>query len=120
MENSQFVSYEDFKKMNIRVGTVRHIEPVEGTDKLLRCGVDFNEIDEEGNQVLRQIVSGIREYYPDYETLIGRQLLYIINLEPRTICGVTSYGMLLAVDGEEGNPVFLIPAENVPAGVSVR
>jgi tRNA-binding EMAP/Myf-like protein len=67
---------------------------------------------------VRQILSGIREYYPDYNELIGKQVLYIVNLEPRTIRGFESNGMLLAVG--EGAPVFLIPETPVDPGSAVR
>jgi methionyl-tRNA synthetase len=109
----EYVSYDEFKKMDIRVGTIKEVEPVEETDKLLRFQIDFGE-----DLGVRQIVSGIHEYYPDYESLIGRQLLYIVNLESRTIRGAESNGMLLAVG--EGDPIMLIPEEEVPAGSSVR
>jgi methionyl-tRNA synthetase len=116
----EYISYEEFKKMDIRVGTIKEVEPVPETDKLLRCQIDFNEVDEEGNKKLRQIVSGIHEYYPEYQTLIGKQVLYILNLEPRTIKGATSSGMLMAVDGIDGRPVFLIPEVEVGDGSKVR
>jgi methionyl-tRNA synthetase len=115
-----YVSYEEFKKMDIRVGTIKEIEPVPETDKLLRCQIDFNEVDEEGKRKLRQIVSGIHEFYPEYEKLIGKQVLYIVNLEPRTIKGVESNGMLMAIDGLDGKPVFLIPETEVEPGVRVH
>lgn len=123
----EFVSYEEFKKMDIRVGTIREVEAVPETDKLLRCMVDFNETDEEGNlpdgkagKKLRQIVSGIKEYYPDPSVLIGKQVLYIVNLEPRKIKGFESNGMLMAVDGIDGRPVFLVPEVEVSSGTKVR
>ena len=116
----EYISYEEFKKMDIRVGTIRGIEPIPETDKLLRCQVDFNEIDEEGNPKLRQIISGIRGFYPDYEVLIGKQVLYIVNLEPRKIKGFESNGMLMAVDGKNGVPVFLVPEEEVLSGSKVK
>lgn len=116
----EYVTYEEFKKMDIRVGTIREVEPVPETDKLLRCMIDFNEKDEEGNAKLRQIVSGIHEYYPDYQSLVGKQVLYIVNLEPRTIKGIESNGMLMAVDGIDGKPVFLCPEVVVESGAKVR
>ncbi len=124
----EHITYDEFKKMDIRVGTIRHIEPVEGTDKLLKCQIDFNEKDEatspEGvlsvQPKLRQIVSGIREFYPEYEKLVGKQVLYIVNLEPRMIRGIESQGMLMAVDGKEGAPVFLVPEVEVNPGSRVR
>lgn len=116
----EYVSYEEFKKMDIRVGTIKEVEPVPETDKLLRCQIDFNEVDEDGNKKLRQIVSGLHEYYPEYQSLVGKQVLYILNLEPRTIKGVESNGMLMAVDGTDGRPVFLVPEVEVAQGSKVR
>ena len=130
----EYVSYDEFKKMDMRIGTIRAVEPVEGTDKLLKCQIDFGETEEvqleEGvgeisanpvqKSVLRQIVSGIREYFPEYEKLVGKQVLYIVNLEPRTIRGIESHGMLMAVDGKDGKPVFLTPEDEVNPGAKVR
>ncbi len=110
----EYVSYDEFKKMDIRVGTIRAVEPVPETDKLLKCMVDFGETE------LRQIVSGIHEFYPEYDKLIGKQVLYIVNLEPRTIKGIQSNGMLMAVDGLDNKPVFLISETEVNAGSKVR
>jgi methionyl-tRNA synthetase len=129
----EYITYEEFKKMDIRVGTVREVEPVPETDKLLKCQIDFGEVeeiketDEDGNvtnvkteKKLRQIISGIHEYYPDPSVLIGKQVLYIVNLEPRKIKGFESNGMLMAVDGEDGRPVFLTPEVSVNSGSKVR
>src|ERR1035437_275858 len=116
----EYVSIEEFKKMDIRVGTIREVEQVAETDKLLCCQIDFNEVDENGGKKLRQIISGIRESYPDFEKLIGKQVLYIVNLEPRTIKGFESHGMLMAVDGFDGRPVFLTPEIEVGPGVRVH
>jgi len=115
-----YISYDEFKKMDMRVGTIRHVEPVPETDKLLKCMVDCGDVDAEGKSTLRQIVSGIREYYPDFEKLIGKQVLYIVNLEPRTIRGIESQGMLMAVDGKDSQPIFLIPEQEVNSGSKVR
>ncbi|MDH5442244.1 MAG: hypothetical protein OEX08_01420 [Candidatus Nomurabacteria bacterium] len=109
-----YATYDDFKKLDMRVGTIKLVEPVEGTDKLLRFEIDFNEGE------LRQIVSGIREFFPEYEQLVGKQALYVINLEPRTIRGVESRGMLMAVNGPDGVPVFLTPENPVDPGAEVQ
>lgn len=116
----EYVSYEEFKKMDIRIGMIKEVEPVPETDKLLRFQIDFNEVDEESNKKLRQIISGIHEYYPDPSILIGKQVLYIVNLEPRKIKGFESNGMLMAVDGVDSKPVFLIPETEVNNGSKVR
>ncbi len=113
--------------MDIRFGTIREVEPVPDTDKLLRCQIDFGETVEVGEgeekttePKLRQIVSGIREFYPEYEKLIGKQILYIVNLEPRKIKGFESQGMLMAVDGKDGAPVFITPEVEVDNGSKIR
>lgn len=121
-----YTSYDDFCAMDMRMGTIRFVEPVEGTDKLLRFLIDFGPevatteyTDEEGNVFpVRQIVSGIREYFPDYQTLVGKTLLYIISLEPRVIRGVESQGMLMAVG--DGAPVFVVPETPVEPGSTIR
>lgn len=114
----EYISYDEFKKMDIRIGTIKEIEPVEGTDKLLRCQIDFGADLATGETGLRQIVSGIREYYPEYHQLIGKQVLYIVNLEPREIRGHVSHGMLMAVGNDK--PIFLVPDEPVAPGSKVR
>jgi len=116
----EYITYEDFKKMDIRVGTIKEVEPIPETDKLLRCQVDTGDIDENGEKILRQIISGIHEFYPDPSVLVGKQVLYIVNLEPRKIKGFESNGMLMAVDGSDGRPVFLTPEVEVSAGSKVR
>ena len=110
----EYVTYEEFKKMDMRVGTIKEVEPVPETDKLLKFMIDF------GEENLRQIVSGIHEFYLEYEKLVGKQVLYIVNLEPRTIKGMESNGMLMAVDGLDGKPVFLTPEVEVGSGARVR
>jgi methionyl-tRNA synthetase len=120
------ISYETFKSLDIRVGTIRFVEPVPDSDKLYRCLVDFGEelktdvyTDPAGNIFpVRQIVSGIRGYYPDPAELIGRQVLYCVNLEPRTIKGATSHGMLMAAG--ENDCVFLSPSKPVPPGSQIH
>lgn len=106
------ISIDDFSKIEMRIGEVKIVEKVEDTDKLLRLEVDF------GDEV-RQIVSGIAEYYPDTEVLVGKQLPFITNLEPRTIRGLESNGMLLAVGGGE-EFVALVPEKKVNPGTSLK
>jgi len=108
----EYISYEDFKKMDMRIGEIKKAKAVPETNKLLCCEIDF------GEDNLRQVVSGIAEYYPDPEVLVGKKVLYILNLEPRTIKGVESNGMLMAVGDDK--PIFLIPEEEVKNGSKVR
>ncbi len=116
----EYVTYEEFKKMDMRVGTIKEVESVPETDKLLQCQIDFGEVNENGEKILRQIISGIHEYYPDVSVLLNKQVLYIINLEPRKIKGHESNGMLMAIDGIDGKPVFLVPEFPVDAGSKVH
>lgn len=98
----------------MKVGKIISGEVVEGADKLYKFMVDLGEAEP------RQILSAIREYYPDIETLIGKKLVFVSNLEPRTIRGFESNGMVLAVDGLENQPVFLVPESDVNPGSSAR
>ncbi len=104
------ITIDEFDKIEIKIGTVRSAERVPETDKLVRLAVDFNE--ERG---LRQIVSGIAAYVSEPESLCGRQLAFVTNLEPRTIRGLESDGMLFAVGSDESF-AFLIPDRDVPPG----
>ncbi|MDO8576288.1 MAG: hypothetical protein Q7R90_03165 [bacterium] len=110
------VQYEDFAKLDIRIGTVVAAELVPETDKLIKCTVDFGDPPAGGG--IRTIVSGIAQWKKP-EELIGRQFPYIVNLAPRMLRGVESQGMLLAASDEEG--VALISAERpVPKGTRLR
>lgn len=104
---------DDLEKLDIRVGTFMSVEPVEGSSKLYKEIVDFGaELGE------RQILSGIQKYFTP-EELIGKQALFIVNLEPRMMMGLESQGMLLATDNTDG-PVLLTPEEKVPNGASTH
>lgn len=107
------ISIDDLEKLDIRIGTIKNVEQVPGSEKLYKEIVDFGpEIGE------KQILSGIQKYFTP-EDLIGKQALFIVNLEPREMMGLTSEGMLLATDGENG-PVLLVPAQEVPNGSKIK
>ncbi len=106
-------TYEDFQNLLIRVGTIIEAQRIDGADKLLRLKVDF------GTQK-RQIVSGIAVFYPDPEVLIGKQYPFVLGIPFRTIRGVESQGMILAVDPGDGSIVMLPPEKEVPDGATVR
>jgi methionine--tRNA ligase beta chain len=107
------ITIEEFKKVQARIGRVVSAEAVPDSDKLIKFEIDFG--DEK-----RQILSAIREWYTEPEKLIGKQLLFCTNLAPRTIRGLESNGMLMAVDGPDGAPVFLIPESETPNGSKMR
>ena len=108
------ISIDEFSKIEVKVGTVQSAKRVPETDKLLRLVVDFAE--ETGP---RQIISGINAYVNEPEDLVGRQLAFVTNLEPRTIKGLESNGMLFAV-GSEDTFAFLTPDRQVPPGTAAH
>ena len=104
------ITFEDFKKVEIRIGKIIACEKVETADKLLKLQVDFGDFE-------RQIVSGIAESFTPDE-LVGKKLPFIVNLEYRKFKGEESQGMLMAIDAD-GKTVLLEPAEDVKAGTEV-
>lgn len=107
------ISYEDFAKLDIVIGTIISVEIVPDADKLLRLMVEV------GEEQPRQIISGIRTYFEDIEILVGKQCPFILNLEPRMIRGLESQGMILAASHEE-TLALLIPHTALPAGTRVK
>ena len=106
------ISFEEFSKVDLRVATVLSAERIEGTDKLLKLSIDIGEGP-------RTLAAGIaKQYAPD--ALVGRQIILVANLAPRTLRGVTSQGMLLAAEAEDGAPVLLMPDKGVKMGSKVR
>ena len=108
------ITYEDFAKLQIALGKVLAVEVIEGADKLLKCTVDF------GEESPRQIVSGIRPYLSDPQSLVGGTFPYLINLEYRTIRGVESQGMILAASTQEGGFALLRPDPALPPGTRIK
>lgn len=106
------ISYDDFAKLDIRIGTVVAAERVPETDKLIKCTIDFGEMDE------RTIVSGVAAWKTP-EELVGRQLPYIVNLAPRMLKGIESQGMLLALSDNAGL-ALLVPERIVEKGTRAK
>lgn len=108
------ISFDEFKKLDIRIGKIVAAEKIEGSEKLVKLLIDLGEPE------LRQIVAGIGPPAGgDVSVLIGKEIPIIANLEPKDLMGTTSFGMLLAADGE-GKPVLLHPAEEVSPGSIVK
>ena len=101
------ITFEDFKKLEIRIGKILSAQKVEGTDKLLKLEVNIGK-------EKRQLVAGIAQYY-EPEELINKQIPVLVNLEPRKIRGVESQGMLLAATEGEA-PILLHPDKEVSPG----
>lgn len=107
------ISLKDFQKADLRVGRVLSAEAVPESNKLLKLSIDFGpEIGQ------RTIMSGIKKQYAP-EALVGRQIVAILNLEPRKIAGSTSEGMVLSAESEQG-PVLIVPLIGVLPGSCVH
>lgn len=107
------ISYDDFAKLDIRIGRVEAAERVPDTDKLITCIVDFGELGK------RTIVSGIAQYRHPGD-LIGKTFPYIVNLAPRVIKGIESQGMLLALSFGENDLALLVPDKDTPPGTRAK
>ena len=105
------ITIEQFRGLELRVGTVKHAEPHPNADRLLVLRIDLGTEE-------RQVVAGIRAHY-DPAALVGRQVGVVANLEPAKLRGVESQGMVLAAaDGER--VVLVRPDDAVTAGAVVR
>jgi len=107
------VSFDDFLKMDIRVGTVLDCKKVPKADKLLQFRI-ADGMEE------RTILSGIAQHYPNPEELIGTQVCFIANFEPRKLRGVMSEGMILSAENSDGTLVLIQPKAPVTNGVEVK
>ncbi|OHB24895.1 MAG: hypothetical protein A2542_00665 [Parcubacteria group bacterium RIFOXYD2_FULL_52_8] len=112
MEIKPTITYADFEKLDMRVGSIVSVEPVQDSKKLLRLMVNFNDFE-------RQVLAGIAKDYPDHTQLVGRQAIFIVNLEPRIIAGTESQAMILvAVESEQA--AVLEPARPLASGSTVH
>ncbi|MBU1197900.1 hypothetical protein KJ765_05325 [Candidatus Micrarchaeota archaeon] len=108
---TETVSFSDFAKLELRIGKIMAVEPVEGTDKLYKLSVRLGE-------ETRTLVAGLAESYAADE-LMGMKIVVVANLEPKSLKGIESQGMLLAAD-ENGTPVLLTPEKDVSDGTPIR
>jgi methionine--tRNA ligase beta chain len=105
------VTIDEFQRLELCVGKIVAAERVEGSEKLLKLQVDFGE----GQ---RQIISGIAKVYAP-EDLLDKEAVFVTNLDPRTMMGMESQGMLLAAHGAGGEPIMLTVERTVPPGSKV-
>ncbi len=104
------ISFEDFSRLELKVGAILEAEEVEESGKLIKCIVDL------GEEQPRQILAGVKQWYKP-EDLVGKQVVVVANLESKVMMGFQSQGMILMA-GEE--PVLLIPQKEVPLGAKIR
>lgn len=108
----QEVAFDDFGKVDIRVGTVLECTKVPKADKLLQFKI-------EDGMGTRTIVSGIAKFYPNPEELVGKQVCFIANFAPRKLKGVESQGMILSAEDKDGRLVLVTPSQLVTPGCSI-
>ncbi len=106
------ITFEEFKKLDLRVGEIKTAEDIAGADRLFKLTVDL------GGES-RELVAGIKGHY-EKESLIGKKIVVLTNLEPRAIRGVTSHGMLLAASIEDKSSLSIVTLErDIPNGSKV-
>jgi methionyl-tRNA synthetase len=104
------INFDDFKKVDLRIGKVVQAEKIEKSDKLLKLMINIGEEE-------RQVLSGIAKSYSP-EEIINKNVILVANLEPRSIMGFESKGMVLAV-GTENGVVLISPEKDIEAGLQV-
>ncbi|HEY4510602.1 MAG TPA: methionine--tRNA ligase subunit beta [Candidatus Paceibacterota bacterium] len=110
------ITLHDFKKVELRVGKIVSAERVEGSEKLLKLRVDVGD-DSTGSPQARKILAGIGKVY-EPDDLVGREVVVVVNLEPKMMMGLESQGMVLAAD--DNGPVIISPISEVTPGSEVR
>jgi len=105
------VNFQEWSKIDLRVGKILKVEDIEGADKLYRLEVDIGE--------KRTLVAGIKEYYKKSE-LMGKRCIVFANLEPRKLRGIESKGMILAAGSkEEKKCVLIAPEKDIEVGSKI-
>jgi len=104
------VSFKEFEKIDIRIGTIKRVEEIEGADELVRLIVLFGDHQ-------RTILAGIKKERQDPTDIQGKQALFVVNLAPRKMMGEVSEGMLFDIGYADGvKPVLAVPEDSVPDG----
>ena len=106
------ISFQEFQKLDFRVGEIVKAEQVAGSRNLIRMIVDFGF-------EKRQSVAGLLQYYKP-EELIGKKFAFILNLERKRFMGVESQCMVLAAENEKGNVILLKPEKDIEVGSRIR
>jgi methionine--tRNA ligase beta chain len=112
VEQQQYITFEEFSKVHLKVGKVIKSESMPGMKKVFKATIDL------GTERREVAVGGALYYKP--EEFVGRLVVVCTNLEPKKLGNILSRGMLLAADGPEGRPVFLTITEDITLGTSVH
>ena len=106
------VTFDEFSKVQLRIGRVTHAEAIPGMTKVFKATIDL------GSEQRDLVVGGAPFYAPS--EFVGRVVVVSTNLEPKKIAGMISRGMLLAADGPEGKPIFLTAEGEAPLGAQIH
>ncbi len=107
------ISYEDFEKLDLRVGEIIEVEEIPNADKLYKLTIDIGE-------ETRTVCAGIKQYYSK-DDLKGKKIILLANLAPRKLKGIESQGMILAaVNDDENEVVLLSPESEIETGSKIR
>jgi len=110
--DAEYLSFDDFMNVEMRVGTILSVEEIEKSEKLLLLSVDL------GEESPRQVVSGIKTYFEDPQSLVGTQATFVANLAPRKIFGYESQGMIMALNDKDSFSL-LTPTTKIESGTKV-
>ena len=107
------IKFSDLEKIDVRVGTIEKVEDIEKSDKLVRLTVNFGDFK-------RKILVGMKKERENVQEIVGKQALFVVNLEPRQMMGEVSEGMVFDIGYANGiTPVLSLPEKPVPDGTSV-
>ena len=106
------INYDEFKKVELKVGQILSAERIEGSDKLLKLSVNL------GEENPRQIIAGIGKAYAP-EDIAGTQAIFVANLEPRALMGLESQGMIVAGRDNEEKPILIRPLKELAPGTDL-
>jgi len=114
---------DDFLKIEMKVGKILSAENIEGSEKLLKLSVSFGlKPSVEGSpeaQDIRQVLSGIKKYFPEPGVLVGKKCGFVTNLEPRQMMGLESQAMIMAASTDDKIALFEVPDE-IPEGAKIK
>jgi methionyl-tRNA synthetase len=102
------ISFEEFQKLDLRIGKITEANQIPGSRKLMRIMVDF------GTEQ-KQAIAGLLQWYKP-EELVGKKCVFILNLQKRKVMGVESQCMILAAEDDEGNVTVLQPEKDIIEG----
>jgi len=109
----EYITIDDFAKVELRAGKILSVEPIEESNKLLRLTVDF------GEETPRQVLSGIAKFYEDPQVLVGVQCAFVTNLPPREMVGLESQAMIVGFNTGDTFSVAHIDT-SIPVGTKAK